>query len=95
VEVDVEDREHEAQVARDRRLAGEQGLDPLLDADVSVVDVVVERDHFIRELVVALLERVERSAQRAQDERALLLERRLEQVELVLEGRPHPNRPVT
>ena len=36
-----------------------------------------------------------RSAQRAEDVGALLLERRLELVELFLERDPHPNLPVT
>jgi hypothetical protein len=45
--------------------------------------------------VVALLERVERAAQRAQDEISLFVQRRLEQVQLVLECRSHPKRPVT
>ena len=43
-------------------------------------------------------ERVDRAAERAQDDRALLLQARLERVEALLEldpGHAHPNRPVT
>ena len=90
-------REHEAQVAGDRRLAREQRLDALLDREVALVDLVVEGDHLVGELRVLLHERVERAAQRAQDEVALLLQRRLDLVELLLET-PYahqPNRPVT
>ena len=47
------------------------------------------------ELLVVLLERVQRAAQGPEHESSLLLERRLQQVELVLEGCSHPNRPVT
>ena len=91
----MQHREHEAQVARDGRLPREQRLDSLLDLEVEPVDVVVERDHLVGELEVALGERVERAAEHAEHERALLLEARLELLELVLEGRPHPNLPVT
>ena len=54
--------------------------------EVEPVDVVVEGDHVVGELDVALAERVQRAAQHAQDERALLLQARLELVELFLEG---------
>ena len=95
MEVDAQHREHEPQVARDRRLAGEQRLDALLDLEVAAVDLVVEADHLVGELVVAARQRVQRRAEDAQDERALLLERRLELRELLVERLPHPNRPVT
>jgi hypothetical protein len=95
VEVHVQDREHEPEVGRDGRLPREQGLDAFLDRDVALVDVVVERDDLVGELVVALLQRAERPAKRPQDEVALLVQRRLEQVEIFLEGRSHPKRPVT
>ena len=95
VEVDVEDREDEPQIARDRRLARKQQLYALFDPNVALVDVVVERDHLVSELLVTLLERLDRAAQRAQHQLALLLQRRLEEVELFLECRPHPNLPVT
>ena len=95
VQVDVEHREDEPQVGRDRRLPREQLLDALLDREVARVDLVVERDHLVGELLVLLHERVERAAQRAQHERALLVHRRLELVEIFLEADPHPNLPVT
>ena len=102
MQVVLEQREHEAEVGRDRRLAGEQQLDPLLDLEVLGVDVVVERDHLVRELVILRAHRLDRSAERAQDELALGPQRQLERVQLLLEAdarhRPrlaHPNRPVT
>ena len=52
---DVQHREHEPEIARDRRLPREQRLDPLLDRDVALVDVVVERDHLVGQLCVPLL----------------------------------------
>ena len=76
VEVHAQDREHEPQVGRDRRLAREQRLHARLDREVAPVDLVVEADHLVGELVVAAGERVQRRAERAQDEVALLLERR-------------------
>ena len=78
MEVHVQDREHEPEVAGDGRLPGEQRLDALLDRDIAGIDVVVECDHLFRELEVALDERANRRAQRADDELALLLERLLE-----------------
>ena len=91
----MQDPEHEPEVGRDRRLPGEQRLDALLDREVAAVDLVVEGDHLVGELDVLRVERVQRAAKRAQDERALLLERLLEAGQLVLEDRPQPNRPVT
>ena len=87
--------QHEPEVDGDRRLPGEQRLHALLDPDVAAVDLVVEADHLVGELVVAARERVQRRAQHPQDERALLLEIRLELLELLVEETPHPNRPVT
>ena len=95
MQVDVENCEHEAEIGGHGRLPGEEELDPLLDPHVALVDVVVEGDHLVRELLVALLECVDRTAEGAQDKRPLLLQRRLEQGELVLERRSHPNLPVT
>ena len=95
MQVDVQDREDEPEIGGDRRLAREQELDSLLDAHIALVDVVVEGDHLVCELVVPLLERIDGAAERAQHERAFLLQRRLELVELLLERRPHPKRPVT
>jgi hypothetical protein len=65
-------------IGRHRGLAREQRLHPRLDRDVPAVDLVVERDHFVGELLVAPRERVQRGTQRAEDELAFLLERRLE-----------------
>ena len=91
----MQHREDEAQVDRDRRLPGEQGLDRLLDLEVAPVDLVVEGDHLVRQLGVCLAERVERAAQRAEDELALLEQARLESVEIFLERDSQPNLPVT
>ena len=78
------------------RLPGEQRLDAFLDARVAAVDLVVERDHVVGELVVAARERVQRRAESAQNEVALLLQTGFELGELLLERDPHqPNRPVT
>ena len=49
----------------------------------------------VGELLVLLLERVQRATQRPADELAFLLERRLELVELFLKPDSHPNRPLT
>ena len=95
VDVHVEDCEDEPEVARDRRLAREQGLDLSLDPMRSLVDLVVEGDHLVRELRVVRSQRVERSTQRPQDEVALLLDGRFQLVELFLQLDSHPNRPVT
>jgi hypothetical protein len=95
MEVVVEDREHEAQVDRHGSLAREQRLDALLDAEVGPVDLVVERDHLVGQLDVGLQEGVQGAAERPEDVCALLLERRLELIQLFLERDPHPNLPVT
>ena len=95
VEVVVEDGENETQVDGDGRLAREQRLDALLDPEIRLVDLVVELDHLVGELDVGLQERVHTAAERAEDVRAFLLQRRLELVELFLKGDPHPKRPVT
>ena len=71
---------------------------PLLEREIARVDLVVEGDDLVGELRVALAQRVHRAAERAEDELGLLLEARLERVELFLERRAerrHPNRPVT
>jgi hypothetical protein len=95
MEVYVEDRQDEAKIAGDRRLARKQKLDALFDPNVMLVDIVVERDHLVGELFVALLESIDRAPQGTQDQLTFLLECRLEKIELFLEGRPHPNLPVT
>jgi hypothetical protein len=95
MQVDVQHREHEPKVAGDRRLPREEALDSLLDREVRLVDIVVEGDHLVGELDVAALESVQAASQRAQDEVGLALERLLELLELLLEGDPQPNLPVT
>src|SRR6266487_246068 len=95
MEVHVEDRQDETKVARDRRLARKQELYALFDPHVVLVDVVVEGDHLVCELFVALLQSVDRAPQGTQNQLALLLKSRLEQIELFLERGPHPNLPVT
>jgi hypothetical protein len=97
VQIHVQHGEHETQVGRDRRLPREQLLDALLDREVALVHLVVERDHLVGELGVLLDERVDRAAQRTQHERRLLVQRSLELIEPLLERDPHrhPNRPVT
>ena len=91
----MQDRQDEAEVARDRRLPRQQVLDPLLDLEMDGVDLVVEADHLVGEVAVGLGERGEHRPERAHDQVALELEPGLEVVELPLELAPHPNRPVT
>src|SRR5262249_25120803 len=101
MEVDPQNREHQAEVDRDRRLTREQRLHALLDPGVADVDLVVEPDHLVGELVVAAGERVQCRAQDAEDERALLLQIRLEALQLLVKALSHPRtlaypkRPVT
>ena len=95
MEVVLQHREHEPEVARHRGLAREQELDPLLDLEVLRVDVVVERDHLVGELDVLRADGLDGPAQRAQHELALDVQQPLELVQLLLEGDPQPNRPVT
>ena len=95
MEVYVEDGQDEAKIAGDGGLARKQELDAFFDPDVVLVDVVVERDHLVCELFVALLQSVDRAAKGTENQLTFLLESRLEQIELFLEGRPHPNLPVT
>ena len=91
----MEDREHEAEVACDGRLPREHELDLLLDREVALVDLVVERDDLVAQLDVLRAERVDDTADRPDDDLAGFLEARLERVELGLQLDPHPNRPVT
>jgi hypothetical protein len=92
VQVVVQEREHEPEVARDRRLPGEEELDSLLHGGVGAVDVVVEGDHLVGELDVLRAHGLDGRAQRAQHELALRLQRRLERVELLLERDSHLSR---
>ena len=55
VEIDVQHRQHEAQVDRHRRLQREQALDALLQRVVAVVDLVVEGDHLVGQVDVAAI----------------------------------------
>ena len=89
VQIVLEDREDEAKVARDRGLACQQELDPLLDLEVLRIDVVVEGDHLVGELEVLAAHGLDGATQRAKDELALDAERSLELVELLLERDPH------
>jgi hypothetical protein len=95
-EVDVEHGQHEAKVDCDGRLPSQERLDSLLEVEVALVDLVVERDHLVRHLRVALLERLHRAAESALHELALLHQGRLQSVELFLQPDAHqPNLPVT
>ena len=85
----MQHRQDEPQVGGNGRLPCEQRLDSLLDLEVEPVDVVVEGDHLVGELDVALLESVQGPAQHPEDESALFLEAGLELVELLLEADPH------
>jgi hypothetical protein len=95
VEVVVQDGEDETKVSGRWRLGRQQLLRSLLDMEVAIVDLVVERDDLVGELDVAGGERVERAAERAEDEVALLLEGGAELVKGILELDSHPNLPVT
>ncbi len=63
--------------------------------EVEGVDLVVERDHLVGELGIALSKRIDRSAKSTEDELDLLAEVRLKGPKLLREDVPHPNRPVT
>ena len=91
----MQDREHEPQVGRDRRLRGQEVLDPLLDLQVDRVDLIVESDHLLGRLVVRVVEGRQGEPERAHDQIALELEPHLETLELPVELVPHPKRPVT
>ncbi len=85
----VQDGQHEPEIACDGRLEREHLLDHLLDPVIALVDLVVEGDHLVAELDVLGRERVDRSANGAQAEGALLLEAGLEDVEALLVLDPH------
>src|SRR5436189_1457096 len=89
VQVRSQHREHEPKVDGNGRLPGEQRLDPLLDRQVPLIDLVVEGDHLVGELGVGLLDRIDGRAQRTQDIVALFLEGRFDLFELLLERNPH------
>jgi len=91
----VEQREDETEVARDRSLAREHELDLLLERQVALVNLVVERDHLLAQLDVLRPQRIEDAADRPEDDLSGLLEARLESVQLGLQLDSHPNLPVT
>ncbi len=81
----MQHREHVAEIDRDRRLAREQRVDALLQLGIHAVDVVVEGDHLVGELDVALGEGVDAAAQRAEHELALQAERLLQLLDSLLQ----------
>ena len=94
-QVDVQHREQQAQVARHRALQCEQRLDRAFDREEQLVDLVVEGDHLVGELDVALLERPDRSADGRDDALTLLLKLCFEPVErLVDRHRGHGTRDI-
>ena len=101
LEVDrvVQDREHEAQVGRDGRLLREQLLDRSSRSGGSGESISSSNATTSSHSSVSCeWSDVDGAAKRAQDDRPLLLEGRLERVEAGLELDPchrHPNRPVT
>ena len=60
----VEERGHQAQVARHRGLEREQRQDPLVHLEVAPVDAVVVGDHHARQLDVLVLHGLERAVER-------------------------------
>ena len=84
----MQECEHEPQVRGDGRLPREQLLDPLVDREVEVVDVVVERDHLVGELRVLCARGLDGGSERPEHELALGLQPGLELLELLLEGDP-------
>ena len=83
-EVDVDHRQQEPQIAGHRRLQGEQRLDLLLDREEMAVDLVIERDHLVGKLAVALLKRARRAVDGAQDALPHLLQLGLDLPECVV-----------
>jgi hypothetical protein len=81
-------------------LSGEEILDLPVDLEIALVDLVVERDDLVGQLDVLVLERIDGSPYRSEHEASLLVQARLQLVELAVELEPvcadaHPNRPVT
>ena len=81
----MQDGEQEPEVARHRRLEREQRLDRALDAEKEPVDLVVEGDHLVGELLVALLERAHRAVDRRDRPLGLFLELRLDLAQVVVD----------
>ena len=55
----MQQREHEPEIAGDRRLPREHELDLLLERVVALVDLVVERDDLVAQLDVLRAQRVD------------------------------------
>ena len=96
----VQQRRDQAQVARNRRLARQQGKDPLVDLEVAAVEAVVVEDHHRGELDVLVLERLEHAVELLEDHVDTAQRRFLEELELLLEvlaplAAHQPNFPVT
>ena len=70
----MEHRQQQPQVSRHGRLQREQRLDRPLDGQEVLVDLVVEGDHLVGELDVALLQRAHGAADGLDDPLPLLLE---------------------
>jgi hypothetical protein len=73
----VQEGRHDAQIAGDGGLEGEQGEDPLVDLEIAPVDAIVVGDHHLGELDILVLERLEHAVELLDDkvepaERALL-----------------------
>ena len=70
-----------------------------MDLEVAAVDPVVVGDHHLGELDVGVLDRLQRSVQRLDDQVESAETAALELLELLLvalsRGRAHPNRPLT
>ena len=82
VERRVQEREHEPQIAGDGRLPCEHELDLLLEREIAIVDLVVERDDLVAQLDVLRPQRVHDAADRPEDDLAGLLEPRFEGIQL-------------
>ena len=84
VEGGVEHREHEAKVARDGRLASQHELHLLLDREISIVDLVVERDDLVAQLDVLGAKSVHDGADGPERDLAHLLEAGLQRIQIRL-----------
>ena len=93
----MQHRQDEAEVGGDGCLLSEHALDRPLDLVVARVDLVVEGDDLVTELDILGLKGVDRASHRAEHDSPLLLEARLERVEvrLILDPGHYPKRPVT
>jgi glycerol dehydrogenase-like iron-containing ADH family enzyme len=78
----VEHGEQEPQVAGNRCLQREKRLDLVLDGEEVLVHLVIEGDHFVGQLAIALLERADRPADGAEHALSHLLELSLDLLEV-------------